>query len=192
MLLTSLASAQSYRAVDVTLTFDSGPMIVALSNHASPILGAQKPKVVNGVAYVGARQDSGFWEVGLSPKLPLALTINQGSGSQDLKVRGLPLTRLNVKMGSGPVMMQLPAASFTAQLRQESGSLDIHVPQNTGVKLVLQQFRSGALTVEGKDIAAGQNLGGTYQTANYDAARYKVTVNLTWGSGAVQVHTPGQ
>ncbi|MBZ9752592.1 DUF4097 domain-containing protein [Deinococcus sp. HMF7604] len=191
-LLTGLAAAQTYRAVDVTLTFGSGIFTAALSHAVSATLGSQKPTVKNGVAYVGARQTSGAWDVGLSPKLPLALNVTQESGSQDLNLRGLPLTRLNVKMGSGPVDIQLPAASLTAQVRQESGSLDLYVPQNTGLKLVVNRFESGALTMERRTVAVGDSLSGTYQTSNYDTAKHKVTVNLIWGSGPVQVHTPGQ
>lgn len=191
-LLTGLSLAQSYKAVDVTLTFTSGPMTVSTSTTASPTLGAQKPTVKNGVAYVTARQGSGVWTVGLSPKLPLSLNVTQGSGSQELKLQGLPLTRLNVKMGSGPVMMSLPAASLTAQVQQDSGALELHVPANTGVRLVVQQFKSGALRVDGQDVGVGQNLSGTYQTANYEGAKYKVTVNLNWGNGPVEVYTPGK
>lgn len=190
--LSSAALALNYRAVDVSLKFDDGPLTVGVSNTASPTLGVAKPEIRGGVAYVGASHGSGAWAVGLSPKSPLALHVQQESGSLDMNLRGLPLTALSLSMGAGPTTLKLPGATFAGKLTQESGSLDIHVPADTGVRLNIVKFESGSLDIDGKNVSVGGGLKGTYQTANFAVARRQITLTLDWGSGPVTVYTPGQ
>lgn len=189
--LAPLAQAASYNSVDITLKKGSGPFTVGLSTRVSPTLGVVKPPIKNGVAYVGASQDVGVWNVGLSPKLPLSLNITQQTGNSTINLKGLPVTRLNLSAGAGPIELQLPSRTLTASVKQETGSLEIYLPADTGLKLVIQKFETGSLTIEDEDTAVGTNLKGTFQTANYDSAKYKITLNLTHGTGPVNVYKPG-
>jgi hypothetical protein len=190
--LTAVAVAATYSSVDVTLKKEVGPLEVSKSDRVSPTLGASQPTVRGGVAYVGASHGVGAWSVGLSPKLPLSLSVTQETGSSSLNLEGLPLTRLNVATGSGPVALRLPSRTLIASVSQETGSLEIFMPKDTGLKLVIKTFGTGSLSVEGSDVASGTDLSGTFQTANYDSARYKVTLNLSHGAGPVMVYAPGQ
>lgn len=186
------SAAAPYSSVDVTLKKEVGPLVVAKSDRVSPTLGAARPTVRSKVAYVGASHGVGAWNVGLSPKLPLGLSVTQETGSTVLNLEGLPLTRLNVTTGAGPVALRLPSRTLNANVAQETGSLEIFLPRDTGLRLIIKTFGTGSLMVEGTGVASGTDLSGTFETANFGSARYRVTLNLTHGAGPVVVYAPGE
>jgi len=189
--LGSAALALTYRSVDITLKHEVGPLEVAVSSSVSPALGVAQPPVKNGVAYVSASREAGSWQVGLSPKLPLKLHVIHETGSSLLNLTGLPMTGLSVKSDAGPLVLQLPSTSFSGVVTQDTGSLDIYLRQDTGLKLTVQKFETGSLRLDGREIASGTNLTGTYQSANYDRAKFKVILVLGHGAGPVEVFSPG-
>lgn len=191
--LSTLAAAATlkYNSVDVTLKKSTGPLTVGYSTRVSPTLGATNPTVKNGVAYVGASHNVGTWNVGLSPKMPLSLNITKETGSNDINLKGLPITRLNMAAGTGPIQLVLPSRSMTANITQTTGSLDIYLPADTGLKLVVNKIDTGSLTIEGAEVASGTSLKGTFQTANYDSAKNKVTLSVALGTGPIEVFKPG-
>ncbi|HSV86598.1 MAG TPA: DUF5668 domain-containing protein [Levilinea sp.] len=78
------------------------------------------------------------WEVGLTPTIPLDLTIDSASGSGDFDLSQLALSSLLIDSGSGSIMLRLPVTedSYTARVDSASGSVDIQVPcSNIEVRL---------------------------------------------------------
>ena len=65
------------------------------------------------------------------------------------------------------------------------------LPRDTGLRVVIKKFDTGSLSIEGKSVATGTDLSGTFQTANYDQAKYKTVLSLTRGAGPVEVLSPG-
>lgn len=189
--LSSLATAQTYQSVNITLKQTTGQLRVAPSTATTPTLGVKTPTVKAGVAYVSASHETGDWAVGLSPRLPLALTIRQDTGSMDLNLRGLPLTALNLMGTTSDIQLVLPSRSLTANITQDTGSLNLYLPADTGLQVVIQNFGTGSLVVEGQEVASGIALTGSYKTANYDSARNRITLNLKMTTGDVKVFKPG-
>ncbi|UDL00880.1 hypothetical protein E5E91_09345 [Deinococcus radiodurans R1 = ATCC 13939 = DSM 20539] len=140
---------------------------------------------------MSASHETGDWAVGLSPRLPLALSIRQDTGSMDLNLRGLPLTALNLMGTTSDIQLVLPSRSLTANITQDTGSLNLYLPADTGLQVVIQNFGTGSLVVEGQEVASGIALTGTYKTANYDSARNRITLNLKMTTGDVKVFKPG-
>ena len=85
---------------------------------------------------------SGFnahWDIGLNPKVPLALNYNGGSGSNQLDLSGLQLTSAKVDGGSGSFDLTLPASSsaYTVTYSGGSGSLNMNILANSDVTVTL-------------------------------------------------------
>lgn len=96
------------------------------------------------------------WHVGLTPNLPLDLSINAGSGATTLELQELDLTALNLETGSGRTDLTLPGGGryYEASIRSGSGRLNVNVEPGASLDLSLHS-RSGAvdLTIgDGSDL----------------------------------------
>jgi hypothetical protein len=93
------------------------------------------------------------WAIGLSPEIPIALTVDVASGRATLDLNGLELTDLTVDGGSGSVELTLPAASrrYAAAIDIGSGSFQINMPAGAQVDMNISGG-SGSLNAA---IAAG-------------------------------------
>ena len=71
------------------------------------------------------------WEIGLTPSIPLDLTVDGGSGSSELNLSTLKLNSLNIDMASGSSRIQLPGGdSYEAKMESGSGSFQVTIPEN--------------------------------------------------------------
>ncbi len=88
------------------------------------------------------------WEIGLTPSIPLKLTMDGASGSAQLDLTTLQLSGLEIDQGSGRMGIQLPATetSYTAKIIGGSGSLQIEIPRDANLTLRLSG-KSGAVRI---------------------------------------------
>ena len=183
----ALAAAPAYSSVNITLKQRLGYLSLGVKQNASPVLGARNPLVKNGVAFVGASQAQGDWAIGLSPKLPISLIVDRQQGDAKLDLRSLPLSSLNLTQKLGYVELLLPAINLNATVHQTQGDLDITLPPNTGLSLDVRSFKQGTLIMDGETVATGLEFNGTYQSANFEAAKYKINLALTMQLGTLTV-----
>jgi hypothetical protein len=136
----------------------------------------------------GLEDDQRRWEVALSPRIPLDLTLNAGSGPCNLDLTGLQVSALVLDVGSGPVTLTLPAdATFQARVGGGSGPLTIVLPENVGARVDLTSgsgpFRPG----EHFSLVQGERDGdGVWETGNWSSAAHTVELRIDQGSGPVQ------
>jgi hypothetical protein len=128
------------------------------------------------------------WTLGLSPRVPIQLELDGGSGSADLDLRDLELEELNLDVASGSVDLHLPSGKYEAWIDGGSGSLDLWVPEGVGVRLVVDGG-SGALRmgerfrlVEGK-----QDGDSVWESDNLDRADDVLNMRIDVASGSVRV-----
>ncbi|OLV15988.1 DUF4097 family beta strand repeat-containing protein [Deinococcus marmoris] len=183
----SFALAASYSSVNITLKQELGDLTLAGSSSASPVMGVRNPTIKNGVAYVSASHSLGDWAIGLSPKLPISLTVQASQGESSLDLRALKLLGLQVTQELGNLQLKLPAANLKATLQQAQGDTTITLPPNTGISLEVRKFTQGTLVMNGKKVADGQDFNGTYQSANFATAKYRVNLTVTVGQGNLTV-----
>lgn len=183
----SFALAASYSSVNITLKQELGDLTLAGSSSASPVMGVRNPTIKNGVAYVSASHSLGDWAIGLSPKLPINLTVQASQGESSLDLRSLKLLGLQVTQELGNLQLKLPAANLKATLQQAQGDTTITLPPNTGISLEVRKFTQGTLVMNGKTVADGQDFNGTYQSANFETAKYRVNLTVTVGQGNLTV-----
>lgn len=131
-----------------------------------------------------------MWGVGLTPKFPMKLDVQQAGGNMNLNLADLLIKSLRVKAGSGTLSLKVPTRTFSADIAQETGDTEISLPANTGLQIKVNKLRMGTLIIGGKDAASGLNLSGTYQTDNFNSAKNRVTVTITKDLGSVRVKLP--
>ena len=127
-------------------------------------------------------------KVGLSPDLPIELSVDVGGGSAELDLAGLELTDLQVNSGSGSIKLTYPDNNLPVDLSAGSGSISIET--GAGSELDLEaEVGSGRISVE---IAEG-----VYGEVELQSGSGGITVYLpegtallvdgTTGSGSVRV-----
>lgn len=129
------------------------------------------------------------WGVGLSPDVPLDLSLDAGSGPCDLDLAGLRVSGLVLDVGSGPVDLVLPAASsFEANVDGGSGPISVVLPRNVGLRVELDSG-SGPFSPDARfELVRGKRHGdGVWETYKYDVAEYKILLVLDQGSGPVSI-----
>jgi len=204
------ATTDATRLVEADLTY-TGQAVFAVSG------GAQK------TVRVGVTDDfsdpfaflddfDAQWQIGLSPAVPLDLTINGGSGSADFQLQELDLDALTLDAGSGQIDLALPAgAGYEATVIGGSGGLDIavlagtqatlhfdggsggltiDVPDGLAVRVEIQDSGSGGVRLPSgwETVRDGDNDEGVWQTPGFDAASVQFIVIITdVGSGSVTV-----
>ena len=127
------------------------------------------------------------WEIGLSPEIPLEISLDSGSGSCIFDLSDLLLEDLFLDSGSGSIQIFLPEdQSFDFRLDSGSGSLRIDLPEGTGVRVVLDSG-SGSFNPGGDfDLVSGERRGdGVWESENYDDADFTIEINIDQGSGSI-------
>ncbi|TFH35210.1 MAG: hypothetical protein E4G99_07805 [Anaerolineales bacterium] len=112
------------------------------------------------------------WEIGLSPAVPLDLSVDVGSGSARLDLLGLTLSELRVDGGSGSTELAIPAASSTypVEVNGGSGHFDIDIEQGAEIQGSLNAG-SGSMNIR---IGSGTEM----------------TLAIEGGSGSIEVSLP--
>ncbi|MDV6373194.1 hypothetical protein [Deinococcus arenicola] len=187
LLTAGFALAATYNSVNVTLKQEQGELTLGADSNASPVMGARNPTIKNGVAYVSASHAQGDWAIGLSPKLPITLTVHSGQGASKLDLRSLKLLDLQITQEQGNLDLKLPAANLNASLQHAQGSATITLLPNTGIRLEVKSFAQGTLVMNGKIVASGQDLNGTYQSAGFETAKYRVNMTVSMEQGELTV-----
>ncbi len=197
----------------VTIDWDSGAnTLSALGDSANLIEGdiTHRGRLIFNTATHGSQADvrlssqfAGFWfgpfdferggperwSVKLSPKVPLDLRLDSGSGRCDFDLSGLRLDALNLDSGSGAITLSLPPGrSFTADINSGSGSIAITLPQDAGARVELNSG-SGSFRPDERFVRLGGSHGrdGTWQTDNYGKVDYSITLRIDQGSGSLTV-----
>jgi hypothetical protein len=115
------------------------------------------------------------WDVGLDPRVPLALTSHTSSGSTDLDLAELTLTSLDVEISSGDAVVKLPAGgdqAYPAALRLSSGDLEAQVAAGARMKMTVDLSSGDA------SVALGADFDGTIA---FDGSSGEFTLQLAAG-----------
>lgn len=100
-----------------------------LANKASASFDTES----NFWSFASTSEDS--WVIGLTPLVPLELTIDVGSGSANVDLSEINLTELTVDGGSGGTNLTLPSGNYEATLDSGSGGWMVYLPREGRVEL---------------------------------------------------------
>jgi hypothetical protein len=129
------------------------------------------------------------WDVGLSPAVPLALTLDAGSGPCDFDLTDLQVSSLVLDAGSGPIDLILPSSStFQVEIDGGSGPITITLPESVGARVELDAG-SGPFGPDSRFrlISGNRHDDGTWETDNYDTAEHTVLLKIDQGSGPTSI-----
>lgn len=152
------------------------------------------------------------WQIGLSPDVPLQLTVDGGTGSTELDLTGLELEALTVDGGTGSMQIALPEDSrrFPIDLDGGTGSMSITVPENlsfdlttdggtgslfidipddAGVQVEVRDGGVGSVNLSGafNRISGGRNDEGVWETEAYATTDTPIKISLDVGTGSITV-----
>lgn len=151
------------------------------------------------------------WEIGISPEVPVELTINAGNGSVDAWLASLLLTRLSVNGGNGGFDASFPGGNYDISVDGGNGRLSIELPDkgrqemeleggNGSITLTLSpdmeaqlQFDegSGNVSVDGRfELVRGDGDEGVYQTEGYEDAPNRILIIAQTGNGRLTIREP--
>jgi hypothetical protein len=129
------------------------------------------------------------WDVRLSPRVPLALTLDGGSGSGEYDLTGLQISELALDVGSGSVGLTLPAeGSYEARIKGGSGSLRIELPRAVGARVELDAGSGSFQPDERFRLVRGErDEDGVWETENYARADHTVLLRIDQASGSIRI-----
>jgi hypothetical protein len=153
-------------------------------------------------------------DVRLSPQVPLELSVDIGSGSVELNLHDLNLSRLEIDGGSGSAEITLPAGGdpFEGNLRTGSGSVDIllpaggqgtleidtgsgsvqvDIPEQYAVRIEVRDSGSGSLSLPSglEQVEQFGDEEGAWETAAYSGSDRRVLLIFEGvGSGSIRIH----
>lgn len=80
-----------------------------------------------------------IWNIGLTPYIPLSLSVNTGVGTANLDLTGLNLLSFNLIAGVGDVNVVLPNQenSYQVNISGGVGDFELHIPENTDVYITV-------------------------------------------------------
>jgi hypothetical protein len=129
------------------------------------------------------------WDVRLSPRLPIELLLDGGSGSGDYDLTGLQIADLDLDVGSGAVELTLPAAGgYEARMEGGSGSLLITLPRNVGARVELEAG-SGSFRPDDRFrlVHGERDDDGVWETDNYRRTDQTVVLHVDQESGSIRI-----
>ncbi len=150
------------------------------------------------------------WTIGLSPTIPLDLTVNTGVGESYLDFTDLNLSNLLLTIGVGRVDLTLPTQENAYQVVATGGvgNLDITVPGDTSIDLTVNsgvgevridlpedvavriRISSGLGSVRMPSWMEQINSGGDeqiWQSSNYVGADHQVNIHVQSGLGGLTI-----
>jgi hypothetical protein len=155
------------------------------------------------------------WNIGLTPDVPINLTVNSGVSSSTLDLNGLKLTNLDINNGVGSLSLTLPAMddSYNVSISGGTGSTSISVAEGAAIHFDIDGG-VGSVTIDLPDnaavrIDASTGLGsvnlpsnyvrqggsdenfvgedGVWQTAGFDRAEHQIFIDYNGGVGSFNV-----
>lgn len=128
------------------------------------------------------------WDLRLSDKVPMEMSVEQGAGRADLNLAGLALTKLDVSLGAGETTIDLDGNwkhDLTASIHGGVGKATLHLPRDVGVR-VTASGGLGAVQASGfsKD-------DGAYVNEAYGKSPVTLRIDVQGGVGEIDLELGG-
>ena len=196
------------KSVQVSLTMKAGELNVG--SGANDLMDANftynvaewKPEVkydVNGTAGSLDVQQPGSgtsgsetrnaWDVHLSNKTPMEMTVNMGAGRATLNLSGLDLTKLELNMGAGETNVDLTGnwkRDLSAEINGGVGRATIRLPREVGVHVDAQ---GGLGTI---NASAFKKQGDAYVNDLYGKSPVTLHIEVQGGVGEINLELAGE
>lgn len=125
------------------------------------------------------------WDVTLTERLPLALTIDSGASSINADLSHVQLSTLTLKAGASSIDLKLGSKASTMKVNIDSGAsaITIKLPKSSGVSLKFDGALSSTDVDNLKQVAEGE-----YRSEDYDTAENKIDIVADAGLAAFTIN----
>jgi hypothetical protein len=129
------------------------------------------------------------WDLHLSNKTPMEMTVNMGAGRAMLILSGLELSRLELNMGAGETTVDLTGEwtkDLSAQIHGGVGRATIQLPKSVGVHVIAQ---GGLGAINASDF---QRQGDAYVNDQYGKSPVTLRIEVEGGVGEINLELGGE
>lgn len=125
------------------------------------------------------------WNVALTDRIPLALTVKTGASDCRIDLSSLRVTRLRVETGASSTHVTLPARAGHTEARISSGvaSVSLRIPPGVAARI---RSDSGLASVS-VDRSRFPRQGGVYVSPDYETAENRVDIRVDTGVGSLDI-----
>lgn len=125
------------------------------------------------------------WLIHLSPRVPISLNADLGTGNSTLDLSALNLTDLDINSGTGntTVTFPKPQTEIHASIDGGVGNLHLSIPDGTAARISIDTG-IGNVTTDPRFTKQGED---TYETANYATSTNKLDLKIDAGVGNVEI-----
>jgi hypothetical protein len=156
-------------------------------NHSSHLSGDQlEVKVDAGPSFIPMIGPStGVWRFQLTQEVPITLIMESGASSQNLDLRDVLATRVELETGASTSNVTMPARGKSL-LEVDSGaaSVNVRVPEGTAARIRIKE-EVGSVNVDTNRFPRLDS--GLYQSADFDTAMDRAEIHIESGLGSVSV-----
>jgi hypothetical protein len=130
------------------------------------------------------------WDLGLNPRVPIALTVESASGSGRLELGGVHVSELAAQVHAASMEIELPTTIGTTTVSVEANSSDVilRIPDGSAAWFRVEATAS-QLDVDPARFPAVVE-GSEYRSAGYGRSRKRLEIRARAASGIVRVIGP--
>ncbi len=137
----------------------------------------------DGSQVLGTRSTMERWQIDLSTRVPLGLTVNAGVGKTVLDLEDLTLDRLQVAVGVGETEVTLArSGTYDAAIDGGVGEITVIIPKDTPARVRVDQGL-GNVSVD----PSLRPVGRYYETPAYTEGTGGIEVDVDGGIGAIRI-----
>lgn len=137
-----------------------------------------------------ARQEELFWNVRLTPNIPLDLRVNSGVTNNDFDLSRLQIDALKFNGGTGKTDIKLPTMgdAYKVTLNSGTGALNVHINDGANINLHATNGTGATTLTIGKDAALQAHITGGIGRCEINLPMgAAVRLKATTGMGRVEV-----
>jgi TMEM175 potassium channel family protein len=127
------------------------------------------------------------WVVGLSPDIPISLTVDNAAGDARLALSRLKVPEVTIQIAAGTLELTLPqnAGHTSVKIDGSASSIVVHVPRGVAAAIQAEQTLGGVVVdvVRFPEIVS-QHL---YRSPDYDEAVNRVDIHARMSLGSIQI-----
>jgi hypothetical protein len=130
------------------------------------------------------------WDIHLSNKAPMEMTVNMGAGRATLTLGGLALSRLELNMGAGETTVDLTGnwkKDLSAQIHGGVGRATVRLPRDVGVHVVAHGGL-GSINASGGFIKEGD----AFVNDQYGKSPVTLQIEVEGGVGEINLELAGE
>jgi hypothetical protein len=125
-----------------------------------------------------------LWDLALTTRVPLDLTIEAGVGRTTLDLRDIQLSSLDINTGVGETTVNLAAGSYKVNVNTGVGATTIRLPTDVAARVEIERGL-GAVNVRG-DFDKDEDV---YTSSDYATAENRIDLRVQGGVGAITIQT---